>query len=231
MAACHIQERRYKKSLRILKSFKPGNRLYPRVLMNKILACWLHSDARQVQALAEEMAACGVSEDMKNVAGILAYAPEKGNRLNRLLPGQEGRELLLDIVTRLLGMNETDRALCLLYSLDPASLSGLLLDMARIFHEYDQGVGVINLLKQKTTDSEDGETHFLIAEILREAGKCLEAGLHYRRAGELDPGVSRYYLRQNHLYRHRWEQLLQEARHKYPDDENLKKLGEGVTAH
>jgi hypothetical protein len=141
---------------------------------------------------------------MKNIAGILACAQEKGHRPNRLSPGQEGRELLLDMVKRLLGLHETDRALYLLHSLEPASLSGLLPDMARIFIEYEHGSAVINLLRQKITDGEDGETHFLLAEILRQAGNCLEAGLHYRRAGELNPGVPRYYLRQTAANRGRF---------------------------
>lgn len=230
-AACHIQERRYKQALHKLKLFKPGNQLYSRALFNKILISWLQNDARRVRAIAKEMEACGVSEDMKNIAGILAHPPERGPGLNRLLPGQEGRELLLDLVKRLLGLKETERALRLLSRLDPESLSGLLPDMARAFIEYDQGTAVIDLLREKITDSEDGETHFLLAEILRENGSCLEAGQHYRRAGEIDPAVPRYCLRQNHLLRHRWEQLLQEARHKYPHNEAFIRLGEGAPAN
>jgi glycosyltransferase involved in cell wall biosynthesis/Flp pilus assembly protein TadD len=230
-AACHIQERRYKQSLRLLKPFKPGSRHYPRALLNKMLACRLQNDDRQVRALVKEMAAGGFSEDMRNITGILARPPEKNNGLHRPLPGEEGRELLLDLVRRLLGLNETDRALCLLNSIDPRGLSGLLPDMARIFHAYDQGAAVLDLLRQKAIDGEDGETHFLLAEILREAGHCLEAELHYRRAGELEPGFPRYCLRQNHLFRQRREQLLQEARHQYPEDETLVKLGEEVPAN
>jgi tetratricopeptide (TPR) repeat protein len=72
----------------------------------------------------------------------------------------------------------------------------------------------------------DGEAHFLMAEILHEAGSYSEAERHYRYALEINPDEPRYYIRQIKLYDSWRGSILHEAMEKYPDVEVFKKLAE-----
>lgn len=225
-AICLIQLRRHLEALRIIDSFKPGSNLYPLALLNKLFCFWVQGKKQKVRSILAELRSLGLAEDTDNVLTLFLNSQDKRRNAYKVTLGQDGVALLLDIIKRLLDMDETDRAIHLLNRVDPESLEEHRLTVARLFYDYGFKEKAEILLREYVTENQDGEAHFLLAEICHETGNYIEAGQHYRFALEMNPDEPRYYVRQINLYDNWRKKVLQEAIEKYPDLEVLGKLSE-----
>jgi tetratricopeptide (TPR) repeat protein len=225
-AICLIQLRRYLEALRIIESFNSGSHLYPLAMLNKLFCFWVQGKKQKVRSILAELRALGLAEDTDKVLTLFLNSQDKRKNVSRVTLGQDGVALLLDIVKRLLDMNEADRAIYLLNKVNPESMAEHRLTIARLFYDFGFKEKAELLLREYLTANQDVEAHFLLAEICRETGNYVEAAQHYQYALEINPDEPRYYLRQINLYDNWRKKILQEAIEKYPDLEVFIKLSE-----
>ena len=227
-AICLVQERRYLEALRILDGYTPESGLYPMAKLNELFCFWVQGKKRKVRVLLSELFALGLSEDTENVLLVFLNSHERRRKAGRATLGEDGMSLLLDIVGRLLYMKEDDRAGQLIKSVNLQEVAGHGFKIAQVFYHSGCKEKAEHLLQDVLTGNQDvdGEAHFLMAEILHEAGSYSEAERHYRYALEINPDEPRYYIRQIKLYDSWRGSILQEAMEKYPDVEVFKKLAE-----
>jgi len=225
-AICLIQLRRYLEALRIIESFNSNSHLYPLAMLNKLLCFWVQGKKQKVCSILAELRALGLAEDTDKVLTLFLNSQDKRKNVYRVTLGQDGVALLLDIVKRLLDMNEADRAIYLLNKVNPESMAEYRLTIARLFYDFGFKEKAELLLREYLTANQDGEAHFLLAEICRETGNYIEAAQHYQYALEINPDEPRYYLRQINLYDNWRKKILQEAIEKYPNLEVFIKLSE-----
>ncbi|MCL6560375.1 MAG: tetratricopeptide repeat protein, partial [Firmicutes bacterium] len=225
-AICLIQLRRYLEALRIIESFNSGSHLYPLAMLNKLFCFWVQGKKQKVRSILAELRTLGLAEDTDKVLTLFLNAQDKRRNTTRVTLGRDGTDLLLDIIKRLLDMNETDRVMYLLNKVSPESLAGHRLCVARLFYDFGYKEKAETLLREYLTAKQDGEAHYLLAEICRENGRYIEAGQHYRYAVELNPDEPRYYISQISLYDNWRKRILHEAIEKYPDIEVFIKYSE-----
>jgi len=225
-AVCLIQERRYLEALRMVDGYTPDSHLYPLAKFNKLFCFWVQGKKQKVRILKEELRSLGLAEDTENVLTLLTNVPDKRKNIYKVSLGPDGIALLLDVVQRLLYMREIDRAMTLLNKINPESLAKYGLKIARLFYDYGCREKAELFLREYLAANQDGEAHFLLAEICQDTGNFIEAGQHYRYALEINPDEPRYYIRQINLYENMRKKILQEAIEKYPDIEIFRKLSE-----
>ncbi|MBZ4654723.1 MAG: hypothetical protein JG781_2080 [Peptococcaceae bacterium] len=218
-AICLAQERRYLEALRILDTYTPESHLYPLAKFNKLICFWLQNSKRKVLSLAAELSALGLAEDTQKVVNLFT-----NTNLSAITLGSDGMALLLDIVKRLLALKETEKAQHFLKCLNPSIRTLHSKSIAQLFYDYGYEEEAALYLKEYLTIRQDGEAHFLLAEIYHERGKFLEAEEHYRYAQEIDPDQPRYYLRLIQLYEKKRRMILEEALLKYPEVDVFEKL-------
>ena len=146
-----------------------------------------------------------------------------------MILGPEGMLLLLDIVQRLVAMQEIERAMYFLQALQPKCLSEYNLKIAQIFVAYSEESRAISFLQTVLEENPSAEPHFQLAEIYSHLGRPTEAEQHYKQALELDPDNPRYYVRLINLYTAWRQNLLKEALAKYPENYVFQKLAEEVS--
>lgn len=227
-AICLIQERRYLEALRIIDSFAPGSPLYPLARLNKLFCYWVQGKKQKARAIFNELLAIGLAGDTERVLALLAAPVKQKKNYCNVILGPDGMELLLDIIRRLLGMGEMERARHLLNMVHPGCISGQRLGIARLFYGYGHAEVAEALLRECISENGDDEAHFLLAEICQEKGKYLEAGQHYRYALQGNPDEPRYYIRLISLFDNWRRKILQEAVEKYPEAGIFRKLQEGA---
>lgn len=223
-AICLIQEHRYLEALRIISTYRPGSKLYPLAKLNELFCFWVQGKKKKVHSIFSELSAMGLAEDTEKVLALFAYAPGRRNNVSKANPGEDGIILLLDIIKRLLDLKEVNKALQLLNGVNPQSLAAHKLVLGQIFYDYGYTKQAEAFLQEYLTTAEDGEAHFLLAEMYHEKGEFTKAEQHYRHAIEIDPDKPKYYIRQIQLYERKREQILREALEKYPGVEVFRRL-------
>lgn len=228
-AICLIQEQRHLEALRIIDGYQPGHHLYPLAKLNKLFCFWVQGNKRKVRSLLAELYALGLVEDTVNVLKLFA-PPDRRKKVPGVTLGPDGMSLLLEFVTRLLAMNELDKATYLLNRVDPESLAGQHLKIGRLFYDYGYKKEAEAFLRESLDTKEDDHAYFFLAEIYHEAGNYVDAEQHYRLALELNPAEPKYYVRQINLYDNRYKKILREARQKYPGVEVFHQMAEEAPA-
>jgi len=222
---CLIQERRYLEALRIIEEFTSESYLYPLAKFNQLFCFWLQDNKKRVRALFGEFCSFGLAEDTEKVLKLLVDVLDKKG-VSAVTLGNDGMDLLLDIVKRLLDMDETDKVERLLNMVNPESLTEHKLNIAQLFYDYGYKEKTKELLKEYLTATADAETYYLLAEIYQETDNYYQAEQNYRRALEINSNVPRYYIRLINLYDNKRKKILQEAMQKYPDMKVFMKLSE-----
>lgn len=223
-AICLIQERRYLEALKIIDNFTPESNHYPLAKLNKVLCFWIQGQKKKARSLIMELCALGLSEDTENVLSLLFEALDKRKKNLAITLGQDGMNLLLDIIKRLLYMDEIDRALNLLSLIKSKDLAKYNGKIGQMFYEYGYKDEAETFLRKYLTSHQNEDIHFLLAEIYQENGNYIEAEQHYRHAIELNPDEPRYYIRKINLYEKMRKEILQEAIQKHPDSKVFKEL-------
>ncbi len=222
---CLTQQRRYLEALRIIGNFPRDSSLYPLAKFNQLFCFWIHDKKRKVRVISAELCAMGLAEDTERVLGLLLDTLDgKNQHIPETVLGKDGIVLLLDIIKRLLDMNEAGRAERLLSAVSPETLAKYRLKLAQLFYEYGFRERAETILKEHLAANRNAEAHYLLAEIYREKDSFDEAERHYRRALELSQDEPRYYIRLIQLYDDRRGKILQEAVRRYPDIDIFSKL-------
>lgn len=227
---CLIQERRFFEALRLLEGFVPGNPEYPIATVNKLFCFWIQDKSSKVRTLWKELHALGLAQDTENVISLFLAYSEKTAPSPQMLLGQEGMSLLLDIVQRLVAMQEIDRAMYFLHALQPECLNEYNLKIAQIFAAYSEEIRSIPFLLTAIEKDHSAETHFQLAGIYANLERFTEAEQHYKLALQIDPDTPRYYVRLINLYTTWRQDILNDALEKYPDNHVFQKLAEEVSS-
>ncbi|MHB8076895.1 glycosyltransferase [Desulfosporosinus fructosivorans] len=229
---CLIQERRYFEALRLLDGFTPGSSEYPIATVNKLFCFWIQDKSQKVRTLWKDLHALGLAHDTENVISLFLAYSEKTAPSPQMVLGPEGMLLLLDIVQRLVAMQEIKRAMYFLHALQPECLMEYNLKIAQIFEDYSEESRAIPFLQTVIEKNQSAEAHFQLAEIYTHLGRLTEAEQHYKHALQIDPDTPRYYIRLIDLYTVWRQDILQEALAKYPENNVFQKLAkEEASSH
>ncbi|WP_066632951.1 TPR domain-containing glycosyltransferase [Desulfolucanica intricata] len=216
-AICLIQQQRYLEALRIIESFPPDSRIYPLAKFNKLFCFWLQGQKKKVYNFLTDLRVLGLAEDTEKVLTLLFELMDKRKKPLRVLLGQDGLALVLDIIQRLLDMNDIERVLALLKSISPESLESQSLSIAQLFFDYGYKDNAKIFLQKFLSNNRNAEAHNLMAEICQANGNYIEAEHHYRYALEFNPENPGYYIKLINLYKNRYKQILKEAAKIHPD--------------
>lgn len=229
-AICLIQERRFFEALRLLEDFPPDSPEYPIATVNRMFYFWIQDKSQKVRTLWKELHALGLAQDTENVISLfLAYSGENAAS-PQLILGPEGMLLLLDIIQRLIAMQEFNRAMYFLHSLHPNCLVEYYLKIARLLIAYGEDNRAIPFLQTLIRTNPSAEAHFQLAEIYSQTGQLDEAESHYKQAVDIDPNTPSYYIRLINLYTIWRQNILKEALTKFPENYVFKKLSEEVSS-
>lgn len=228
-AICLIQEHRYLEALRLLEVCAGESDLYPLSKVNELFIFWLEGKKRKMRILLDQLYSLGLSEDTANVLRLIEGFRGKKNPSKTML-GKDGMFLFLDILTRLLYMNEPDKAINILSGICRESLEPHMLTIARTFYDYGYMRQAEMLLSDYVQSSQNGGEHGMLADIFKEKGSYIEAEKHYQHAIELSPDEPQYYIKLVELYDERRKQILLKARDRHPDMEVLGSLSREVSA-
>jgi len=227
---CLIQERRFFEALRLLEDFSPESPEYPIASVNRLFCFWIQDKSQKVRTLWQELHALGLAQDTENVISLfLTYSEESASSLQLNL-GPEGMLLLLDIVQRLVALQEIKRAMYFLQVLHPNVLKEYCLKIAKIFMDYNEENRAIPFLQIVIEANPLADAHFQLAELYFHLGRHSVAEQHYKHALQLDPDTPRCYVRLIELYTTWRQTILDEALEKYPNNNVFKKLLEEVTS-
>ena len=227
---CLIQERRFFEALRLLEGFTPGSSEYPIASVNKLFCFWIQDKSPKVRTLWKELHALGLAQDTENVISLFLAYSGKTAPPPRMILGPEGMLLLIDIVQRLVAMQEINRAMYFLHALQPECLIEYNLKIAQIFVDYSEESRAIPFLQTVIAEKQSAETHFQLAEIYSHLGRLTEAEQHYKHALQIDPDTPRYYVCLINLYTTWRQNILKEALAKYPENNVFQKLAEEVSS-
>ncbi|MFZ3101130.1 MAG: glycosyltransferase [Desulfitobacteriaceae bacterium] len=227
---CLIQEQRFFEALRLLEEFTPGSSEYPIATVNKLFCFWIQDKSSKVRTLCKELHALGLAQDTKNVISLFLAYSGKTAPSPRMILGPEGMLLLLDIVQRLVSLQEIERALYFLHALQPECLIEYNLKIAQIFVDYSEESRALPFLQTVIEKNQSAEAHFQLAEIYSHLERLTEAEQHYKHALQIDPDTPRYYVRLINLYNTWRQNILQEALAKYPENNVFQKLAEEVAS-
>ncbi|HWQ41400.1 MAG TPA: glycosyltransferase [Desulfosporosinus sp.] len=227
---CLIHERRFFEALRLLESFSPGSSEYPIATVNKLFCFWIQDKSPKVRTLWKGLHALSLAQDTENVISLFLTYSERTAPSPPMILGQEGMLLLLDIVQRLVAMQEIDRAMYFLHALQPECLMEYNLKIAQIFVDYGEESRAIPFLKTVIQKNQSAEAHFQLAEIYAHLGRPTEAEQHYKHALQIDPETPRYYIRLINLYTAWRQSILKDALAKYPENSVFQKLAEEVSS-
>ena len=227
---CLIQERRFFEALRLLEDFTPESSEYPIATVNKLFCFWIQDKSAKVRTVWKELHALGLAQDTENVISLFIAYSRKVPPSAAMILGPEGMLLLLDIVQRLVALQEIERAMYFLQALQPKCLSEYNLQIAQIFVAYSEESRAIPFLQTVIGEDPSAEPHFQLAEIYAHLGRPTEAEQHYKQALQIDPDTPRYYVRLINLYTAWRQNILKEALAKYPENHVFQKLSEEVSA-
>ncbi len=199
-AFCLVQQKRFLESLILLGEFTPDSPMYLLAKFNELFCFWVQGKKRKVQVIAEELGDLGLAEDTDNIVKLLLKSQEKRKTVRRIFLGQDGVDLLLDLIGRLLDLNEPEKANELYKRVVPDCLVNRQWDIIQLYHRYGYFERTVELLKEYLTTNRNGDAHFLLAESYQELGNFVEAEQHYRYAIEQDSDQPRYFIGQIRLY-------------------------------
>ena len=181
---CLIQERRFFEALRLLEGFTPGNSEYPIATVNKLFCFWLQDKSPKVRALWNELHSLGLAQDTEHVISLFLTYSEEIAPSSLIFLGPEGMLLLLDIVQRLVALQEIRRAMYFLHALQPECLAEYNLKIAQILVDYGEESRAIPYLQKDIEENQSAETHFQLAEIYSHLGQLTDAEQHYKHASK-----------------------------------------------
>jgi len=227
---CLIQERRFFEALRIIEDFTPESSEYPIATVNKLFCFWIQDKSAKVRTVWKELHALGLAQDTENVISLFIAYSRKVPPSAAMILGPEGMLLLLDIVQRLVALQEIERAMYFLQALQSKCLDEYNLQIAQIFVAYSEESRAIPFLQTVIENNPSAEPHFQLAEIYAHLGRPTEAEQHYKQALQIDPDTPRYYVRLINLYTAWRQNILKEALAKYPENHVFQKLSEEVSA-
>ena len=229
---CLIQERRFFEALRLLNDFTQENPIYPLATLNRLFCFWVQNNSPKVRSLWKDLHALGLAQDTDNVISLFLAHETKHAPTPKIALGSDGMLLLLDIIQRLVAMQEIERALYFLEALHPECLIEYTMQLAQIFMNYGEENRAIPFLQTVIEKNSSAEAHFQLAEIHSQLGQFTEAEQHYNHALHLDPDAPRSYIRLINLYTDWRESILKEALARYPENDVFKKLAEeGASTH
>lgn len=226
-AICLLQERRFFEGLRLLEDFTPESSDYPLATLNRLFCFWLQDKPQKVRALWKELHALGLEQNTENVISLFPTYFDKAAPSPQMILGPDGMLLLLDLVQRLVNMQEIPRGMYFLQALNQECLGVYLLKVAQIFVNYGEGKRAIPFLKTAIEQEPTSEAYFQLAEIYYHLGELSQAEHHYQNALQLDPSEPRSYLRLTNLYTVRRQNILQEALRKFPKNDAFTRLAKG----
>jgi len=229
-AICLIQERRFFEALRLLGDFSPDSPEYPIATVNRLFCFWIQDKSQKARTLLQELHALGLAPDTENVISLFLTFSEETAPSPQIILGPEGMLLLLDIVQRLVALQEINRAMYFLHALHPKCLNDYYSKIAQIFVDYGEETRAIPFLQTAIEKAPSALAHFQLAEIFSHLGRLSEAAQHYKHALQLDSDTPRYYVRLIELYTAWRQAILNEALQKYPDNVIFKKLSEEVSS-
>ena len=227
---CLIQERRFFESLRLLEDFPLESPEYPIAAVNRLFCFWIQNKSQKVRTLWQALHNLGLAQDTENVISLFLTYSEESAPSSNLVLGPEGMLLLLDIVQRLVALQEIKRAMYFLQVLHPNALTEYCMKVAGIFINYSEESRAIPFLQTAIEANPSVEAHFQLAEIYYHLGRHSEAEQHYKHALRLDPDTPRCYVRLIELYTAWRQTILNEALEKYPDNKIFKELLEEVAS-
>ncbi|OLN32332.1 TPR domain-containing glycosyltransferase [Desulfosporosinus metallidurans] len=231
-AICLIQELRFFEALRLLTDFTQESPNYPLATLNRLFCFWIQNNPQKVRTLWKELHALGLAQDTDNVISLFLAYDAKHAPSPQMVLGSEGIFLLLDIIQRLVALQEIERAMYFLHALQPKCLIKYNLKIAQIFVNYSEENRAIPFLQTVIENDPLAEAHFQLAEIHSHLGRFSEAEQHYKHALHLDPDTPRSYVRLINLYTAWRQSILKEALAKYPENDVFKKLAEeGASNH
>ncbi|AFM39661.1 glycosyl transferase [Desulfosporosinus acidiphilus SJ4] len=226
-AICLLQARRYFESLRLLEDFTPESPDYALAVLNRLFCYWLQDMPHKVRSIWKELYALGLEQNTENVLSLFLMTQDKTNPSGQINLNSDGVLLLLDIVQRLVNLQEIERALFFLQTITSECLCEYALQIAQIFMNYGQEIQALPFLNTALEQKPTSEIHFQRAEIYSHLGKLFEAEQDYQVALKLDPNSPRPYLRLIDLYTASRQNILQEALAKFPANQTFVKLAEG----
>jgi glycosyltransferase involved in cell wall biosynthesis len=139
--------------------------------------------------------------------------------------GPDGISLLLDILLRLIDLNESALAESLLNRLDPEVLSGQAGAIGQLYYRYQRLDEACQYLRfYAETHPESAAALYDLAEVERDRGNAIHAETLYRQALALDPKEPRFYIALIRLYQKLRRELLEEAVAQFPEIPVLQKL-------
>ncbi len=223
-AICLFQVKRFPEALKLLARLKAQPRMYSVALLNETLYFWLQGNRRQVRVLVQELQAAGVTPENGLVLGLLerSLTRRKGPKV---VLGEEGLKLLLDLLQRVLALGETARAQGVLDLLHSDVLKRQGLAIGRLFRTWGHSELARQYLEFRLAKyPQCADTAFALAEIKEEAGEYLAAADLYRETLALEPKEPRGYVRLIGVYDKLRREILRQAAERYPESEVLQTL-------
>jgi glycosyltransferase involved in cell wall biosynthesis len=198
-AVCLLQERRNFEALRILEGFGEEHSLYPVAKLNKLLGFWLEGNCQKARLIADELFSLGLSEQTGAVIALLRGTLTEEEMVDTFL-ADEGAALVWDIITRLLDLEEWEKAEALLSRLSSEWVCNNLLTLGRLYSIFGNDALAAGYLELGTQYDACAEGYDLLAKIRLRRGGYLEACELYRKAIALEPQEPAYYLRLIAIY-------------------------------
>ncbi|WP_088228092.1 TPR domain-containing glycosyltransferase [Desulfosporosinus sp. FKB] len=229
-AICLLQTRRYFEGLRLLEDFTPESPDYPLALLNRLFCFWLQDKPHKVSFLWKELHALGLEHNTENVLALFLRTQDESDPSPQIDFNADGMLLLLDILQRLVALQEIEGALFFLRAIAPDCLGEYSLQIAQIFIIYGQDIQALPFLKKVCEEKPASETHFQLGEVYFRLNKLKDAERHYQFALQLDPNSPRPYLRLMELYTASWQNIHQEAMRKFPGNSVFTQLAKGGLA-
>jgi glycosyltransferase involved in cell wall biosynthesis len=226
-AICLLQERRFFEGLRLLEDVTPESSEYPLATLNRLFCFWLQDKPQKVRALWKELHSLGLEQNTENVISLFLLTQTKAKTSRKIFLSSDGMLLFLDIIQRLIYLQEVPRALYFLHALDQECLREYYLKIAQIFLHYGNDNYARTFLQKVIDQEPNSDAHFQLAEIYSHSGDVSLAEYHYQCALRLDPSAPRSYLRLINLYTSLRQNILQEAIDKFPENNIFVRLVEG----
>lgn len=214
-ALCLIQVRRFVKAQKLLDQVEQSPELYPLAKLNSLLSAWLQGQKGRCRTIAQRFREMPLSPDAESVLELI-----RGVALEEEVPlvslGNEGTELLTELLIRLLCLKETERACRLLQFVNLSSLPKPLEHWAILFFEFGAFREAQFYFEQSLSKQASPSTHFFLGEIYWLDRRFDQALCHYEQAYALDPKWPQYALTLLQRYQERRENLKEKHEADWP---------------
>lgn len=205
-ALCLIQVRRFVKAQKLLEQVEQSPELYPLAKLNSLFSAWIQGQKGRCRTIAQRFREMPLSQDAESVLELIrAVALDEEVPLVSL--GNEGAELLTELLIRLLCLKETERACRLMQFVDLAAGPKPLEHWAKIFYEFGAFREGQHYFEQHLNNKVTASTHFYLGEIYWQDHRFDQALWHYEQAYALEPKWPQYALTLLERYQERRQNL------------------------